>query len=167
MILGMFINNRARKFLSSDEFYFSQLTTFYRMSPLPSYSYFLCNSSSSPPSLYPFQFSNDSSVLRDWIAPKELSHSMSDKELMWRASMVPYIEKYPYNRMRKVAFMFLTRGRLPLGPLWEKFFKGHEGRYSIYLHASPEFTEEPPESSVFYKRRIPSKVRNLYCPIPN
>ena len=105
--------------------------------------------------------------MRDWVAPNELSHSMSDKELMWLASMVPNIEKYPYNWTRKVAFMFLTRGKLPLGPLWEKFFKGHRGLYSIYLHTSPEFTEEPPESSVFYKCRIPSKVRNLYCPIPN
>lgn len=162
----MFINNRARKFLSSDEFYFLQLSAFYPKSPRPSYSYFLCNSSSAP-SMNPFQLSNGSRGLRDWISPNELLHSMSDKELMWLASMVPNIEKYPYNRMRKVAFMFLSRGKLPLGPLWEKFFKGHAGLYSIYLHTSPEFTEEPPESSVFYKRRIPSEVRNLYCPIPN
>ncbi|XP_023644712.1 uncharacterized protein LOC111832480 [Capsella rubella] len=58
----------------------------------------------------------------------------------------------------KVAFMFLTRWNLPLSPLWEMFFKGHEGFYSIYVHTSPEFTEEPHESSVFYKKRIPSKA---------
>ncbi|KAK7856561.1 hypothetical protein CFP56_022608 [Quercus suber] len=130
---------------------------FYPKSPRPSYSYFLCNSSSSAPSLHPFQLSNGSRGLRDWVAPNELSHSMSDKELMWLASMVPNIEKYPYNRTRKVAFMFLTRGKLPLGPLWEKFFKGHAGLYSIDLHTSQEFTKEPPESSVFYKCRMPSK----------
>lgn len=87
---------------------------------------------------------------------------MSDDELMWRASMVPKIEEYPYNRKPKVAFMFLTRGRLPLAPPWEKFFKGYGRLYSIYLHSSmPGFTQESPNSSVFYKRRIPSKVKVL------
>jgi hypothetical protein len=81
--------------------------------------------------------------------------------LMWRASMVPHLEKFPYNRTPKVAFMFLTRGRLPLAPLWEKFFKGHAGFYSIYLHNSSELNNEPPEFSAFFNRRIPSKVRNL------
>ncbi|CDP00652.1 unnamed protein product [Coffea canephora] len=82
---------------------------------------------------------------------------MSDEELLWRASLVPHITEYPFNRTPKIAFMFLTRGSLPLAPLWEVFFKGHQGFFSIYLHTSPEFTNEPPESSVFYKRRIPSK----------
>ncbi|KAF5737715.1 hypothetical protein HS088_TW13G00604 [Tripterygium wilfordii] len=72
--------------------------------------------------------------------------------------MVPRISEYPYNHKPKVAFMFLTRGRLPLAPLWERFFKGHKGLYSIYLHTSPEFPQEPPESSVFHRRRIPSKA---------
>ncbi|KAG5603860.1 hypothetical protein H5410_025352 [Solanum commersonii] len=85
-------------------------------------------------------------------------HSMNDEELMWRASMVPQIEKYPFNRIPRVAFLFLTRGRLPLAPLWEMFFKGHEGLFSIYIHTSPDFNYEPPPSSVFYKRRIPSQA---------
>lgn len=72
--------------------------------------------------------------------------------------MVPRIMEFPFNRTPKVAFMFLTRGRLPLAQLWEKFFKGHEGLYSVYLHTSPEFNNEPPNTSVFYKRRIPSNV---------
>lgn len=141
VVLGMFINNRVRKFLLSEEIYFTdyQLAAF------------------SPP-FPPIKFQNCGS-LRDWIAsPRETWHSMSDDELVWRASMVPKIAKFPYNRATKVAFMFLSRGRLPLAPLWEKFFKGYEGLYSIYLHTSPEFTEEQPQSSVFYKRRIPSKV---------
>lgn len=148
MILGIFVNNRARKFLSSNEFYDPQLATFNPMSPSPS-----CSSSSAP-------------SFRDWIAPKELSHSMSDEELMWRASMVPHMVNYPYNRTPKVAFMFLTRGRLPLAPLWEKFFEGHAGFYSIYLHTSSKLNNELPESSVFYKRGIPSKVRNLLYSLP-
>ncbi|KAM1608468.1 hypothetical protein EV1_020426 [Malus domestica] len=83
---------------------------------------------------------------------------MSDEELFWRASMVPQVMEHPYNRTQKVAFMFLTKGRLPLAPLWEIFFRGHEGLFSVYLHPRPDFKIEPPESSVFYKRRIPSKI---------
>uniref|UniRef100_A0A803KUX9 Uncharacterized protein n=1 Tax=Chenopodium quinoa TaxID=63459 RepID=A0A803KUX9_CHEQI len=93
----------------------------------------------------------------DWIAPRGLWHTMSDQELLWRASMVPHIKDYPYNRTPKVAFMFLTRKTLPLAPLWELFFKGHQGLYSIYLHTSSESIEEHVEPSVFYQRRIPSK----------
>ncbi|CAL5421600.1 unnamed protein product [Camellia sinensis] len=141
-ILSVFVNHRVRKFLVSDELYFPPIT------PTLSHSS-SCNCSSSS--------STKNGGLREWIAPSEMWHSMTDKELLWRASMVPSIAEFPYNRTPKVAFMFLTRGRLPLAPFWEMFFKDHEGFFSIYLHTSPEFTEEAPESSVFYKRRIPSK----------
>ncbi|XP_010548536.1 PREDICTED: uncharacterized protein LOC104819929 [Tarenaya hassleriana] len=36
----------------------------------------------------------------------------------------------------KIAFMFLTPGTLPFEPLWERFFRGHENKFSIYVHAS-------------------------------
>ncbi|RID52118.1 hypothetical protein BRARA_H02739 [Brassica rapa] len=89
--------------------------------------------------------------------PHSSGNDVADEELMRRAEMasrgVVMNETNP-----KVAFMFLTRWNLPLSPLWEMFFKGHEGFYSIYVHSSPEFTEEPLESSVFYKKRIPSKA---------
>lgn len=157
VILGLFRNNHVKKYLVSEDSYLSQLATFTPLSSWSPYSNSLCNSSLFSPSLQPpFQFPLTS--LRDWIAPREPWHSMNDMELSWRASMVPQIVEYPYNRIPKVAFMFLMRGRLPLAPLWEKFFKGHEGLYSIYLHTATEFTDVPPESSVFYNRRIPSKV---------
>ncbi|CAI0380169.1 unnamed protein product [Linum tenue] len=54
--------------------------------------------------------------------------------------------------------MFLTRGALPLAPLWEVFFRGHEGLYSIYVHNLPNYNDTDPLDSVFYGRRIPSKV---------
>ncbi|KAJ8485647.1 hypothetical protein OPV22_018132 [Ensete ventricosum] len=38
----------------------------------------------------------------------------------------------------KIAFLFLTPGSLPFERLWEKFFLGHDGRFSIYVHASRE-----------------------------
>lgn len=160
VILGIFINDHVRKFIVSEEFYLPQLTKFSQLSPWSPYSQFLCNTSLfSSPTLPPLNSSTSTAALRDLLAPKELWHSMNDKELMWRASMVPHAVDYPYDRTPKVAFMFLSRGRLPLASLWEKFFKGHVGLYSIYLHNSLEYNTEMPESSVFYKRRIPSKVR--------
>jgi hypothetical protein len=83
---------------------------------------------------------------------------MTDEELLWRASFAPGIRRYPFQRVPKVAFMFLTRGPLPLAPLWERFFRGHEGRYSIYVHALPPYRANFTSGSVFYRRQIPSKV---------
>ncbi|XP_002535241.4 glycosyltransferase BC10 [Ricinus communis] len=87
----------------------------------------------------------------------DAKHDMEDEELLWRASMAPRIPQYPFERVPKVAFMFLTRGPVLMAPLWEKFFKGHEGLYSIYVHSNPSYNESEPESPVFNGRRIPSK----------
>ncbi|KAL2896012.1 Teneurin-4 [Bienertia sinuspersici] len=76
---------------------------------------------------------------------------MSDEELLWRASMAPQ------RKDLKVAFMFLTKGALPLASLWELFFKGHQGLYSIYVHTHPSYNYSWPQDSVFYGKRIPSK----------
>ena len=82
---------------------------------------------------------------------------MSDQELFQKALMVPQTE-LPDRQVPKVAFMFLTKGPLPLASLWEKFFKGHEGFYSIYVHANPSFNDSEPQDSIFCGRRIPSQV---------
>ncbi|KAF3447627.1 hypothetical protein FNV43_RR12814 [Rhamnella rubrinervis] len=42
------------------------------------------------------------------------------------------------TRTPKIAFMFLTPGSLPFEKLWEKFFYGHEDRFTVYVHASRE-----------------------------
>ncbi|KAK2983847.1 hypothetical protein RJ640_008523 [Escallonia rubra] len=100
----------------------------------------------------------ESSILDKWIRPPSpLWHTMNDTELFWRASFVPRIKEYPFKRTPKIAFMFLTRGPLPLAPLWERFFKGHEGLYSIYMHTLPSYEADYPPSSVFYQRQIPSQ----------
>ncbi|KAG0467930.1 hypothetical protein HPP92_017258 [Vanilla planifolia] len=90
--------------------------------------------------------------------PTTLMHNMSDEELLWAASFAPQVKEYPFKRVPKVAFMFLTRGPLPLSPLWEKFFKGNEGFYSIYIHSLPVHKASFPANSVFYGRQVPSKV---------
>ncbi|KAF5957914.1 hypothetical protein HYC85_005139 [Camellia sinensis] len=90
--------------------------------------------------------------------PPNAMHDMEDKELMWRASMVPQIHQFPFKqRVPKIAFLFLARGDLPLAPLWEKFFEGHKGLYSIYVHSNPSFNGTVARDSVFYGRRVLSK----------
>ncbi|GKV03527.1 hypothetical protein SLEP1_g15815 [Rubroshorea leprosula] len=97
--------------------------------------------------------------LERWVKPpSNLLHNMSDKELFWRASLVPRIKMYPFKRVPKIAFMFLTKGPMPLAPLWERFFKGYEGLYSIYIHSLPSFEGKFRSTSVFHGRQIPSQV---------
>lgn len=85
-------------------------------------------------------------------------HIMTEEEeLMWRALEV---QERPSTVKKKVAFMFLTRGKLPLAKLWERFFNGHQGLFSVYVHTSNlSYVDDGiPETSPFYRRRIPSKV---------
>ncbi|KAM0000862.1 putative glycosyl transferase, family 14 [Helianthus debilis subsp. tardiflorus] len=62
------------------------------------------------------------------------------------------------NTPYKIAFMFLTPGPLPLSPLWELFFKGHKGLFSIYVHPHPSYNDTTPHDSIFYGTRITSQV---------
>ncbi|KAJ0989181.1 hypothetical protein J5N97_007537 [Dioscorea zingiberensis] len=112
----------------------------------------------SPPPPPPTLSSSKEHVgFKEFLHPMELMHDMTDEELLWRASMVPQIQEVPYRRVPKVAFMFLTRGPLAFAPLWDLFFRGNEGLYSIYIHSDPSFHESFPEDSLFHGRRIPSK----------
>ena len=64
------------------------------------------------------------------------------------------------SSLRKVAFLFLTRGPLPHARLWERFFQGHEGEFVVLVHASPgfELNASTVASPVFYGRTIASPV---------
>ncbi|XP_062223385.1 glycosyltransferase BC10-like [Phragmites australis] len=80
----------------------------------------------------------------------------NDEELMALAASAP--RETAAGATPKVAFLFLTRWDLPMAPLWEKFFEGHSGLYSVYVHSDPAFNgSEPEEGSAFFRRRIPSK----------
>ncbi|CAN8294462.1 unnamed protein product [Cochlearia groenlandica] len=92
-----------------------------------------------------------------FVKPENLSHKMSDEELFWRASMVPVKDEYPYDRVSKIAFMFLTRGPLPMLPLWEKFFKGNDKYLSVYVHTPPGYDMNVSLDSPFFDRQIPSQ----------
>lgn len=147
-VLGTFVTSHYRTIVIPHDLYFPRLTT---VTQINESSVYLCHetsrSSSISPALEAIEFTDSTGYVDLW-------HSMSDDELMEKASKVPHDVEGP----QKVAFMFLTRGSLPLGLFWERFFNGHEGLFSIYLHTSPNFNYEPPNSSVFYKRKIPSKV---------
>ncbi|KAJ8512565.1 hypothetical protein OPV22_002999 [Ensete ventricosum] len=90
--------------------------------------------------------------------PAELMHNMTDGELFQRAVDVSQLSRQRLGMAPKIAFMFLTKGALPLSPLWEKYFAGHSGLYSIYVHPRPSYHADNASSSVFYRRQIPSKV---------
>ncbi|GAV80279.1 Branch domain-containing protein [Cephalotus follicularis] len=110
------------------------------------------------PSTYQPSFEEASSI-ESWIRTQSgLRHAMNDTELFWRASFSPRIKHYPFKRVGKIAFMFLAKGPLPLAPLWQKFFDGHEGHYSIYIHSTPSYVSSFPPTSVFYNRQIPSQL---------
>lgn len=91
----------------------------------------------------------------------QVMHNMNDEELASRALSVDH-ENDQNKIVPKIAFMFLARGDLPLAPLWDLFFKGHEGLYSIYVHTQPTFNGTFAENSVFHGRRIPSKA-STFC----
>ncbi|ONK57745.1 uncharacterized protein A4U43_C09F3660 [Asparagus officinalis] len=110
-----------------------------------------------PKRMYSTNCAKDNTSLASFVSPSNLMHDMSDDELFWRASLVPKKEKFPFKRVPKVAFMFMTRGALPLLKLWEMFFAGHEGFYSIYVHSLPGYKLIVNDSSPFYGRQIRSE----------
>ncbi|WCJ21931.1 Core-2/I-branching beta-1 6-N-acetylglucosaminyltransferase family protein [Euphorbia peplus] len=115
---------------------------------------------SPPPPLVLDSVSNETkprTALEKFVTPPEVWHDMEDEELLWRASMVARVREYPFKYKPKVAFMFLSRGDLPLAPFWDLFFRGHEDLFSIYVHTSPSFNGTTSSNSVFYGRNIPSK----------
>ncbi|KAG9441421.1 hypothetical protein H6P81_017275 [Aristolochia fimbriata] len=111
-----------------------------------------------PPAHYTAVFKEeDCFSIGNFINPSQLTHHMTDEELFWRASMVPKKTDFPYKRVPKVAFLFLTRGPLPFIPFWERFFHGHEDLYSIYVHTLPGYKLNVNQTSAFYGRQIPSQ----------
>ncbi|KAJ7002480.1 hypothetical protein D5086_005928 [Populus alba] len=92
-----------------------------------------------------------------FVHPDNVIHSMTDDQVFWRASLLPQKKGYPFDRVPKVAFMFLTRGPLPLLPLWERFFRGHDQYFSIYVHNPHDYVLNVSSDSPFYGRMIPSK----------
>lgn len=83
-------------------------------------------------------------------------------QLMALAAAAPRAARVAPGGAPKVAFLFLAKWDLPMAPLWERFFEGHRGLYSVYVHTDPAFNASaaaPDSGSAFHRRHIPSKVR--------
>ncbi|CAI7835334.1 unnamed protein product [Closterium sp. NIES-54] len=55
------------------------------------------------------------------------------------SSSFPLSSVSPSPSTPKLAFLFLSRGPLPLARLWARFFRGYERHYSAYLHPAPGY----------------------------
>lgn len=71
--------------------------------------------------------------------PSVQTREFTDKETESRVVINEILKYYAVqSTVPKVAFMFLTPGSLPFEKLWHTFFQGHEGKFSVYVHASKE-----------------------------
>ncbi|XP_042433393.1 glycosyltransferase BC10-like [Zingiber officinale] len=74
----------------------------------------------------------------EWLPPVRRARFYTDDELFARVVISDILSVHVESKNPKIAFMFLTPGSLPFEKLWERFFLGHEDRFSIYVHASRE-----------------------------
>ncbi|XP_057424680.1 glycosyltransferase BC10-like [Lotus japonicus] len=73
------------------------------------------------------------------LPPEAHSREISDAERESRIVINEVLKYYAVqSKIPKVAFLFLTPGSLPFEKLWHVFFQGHEGKFTVYVHASRE-----------------------------
>ncbi|KAK7293654.1 hypothetical protein RJT34_16526 [Clitoria ternatea] len=73
------------------------------------------------------------------VPPAARARELSDAEVQSRVVINEILNHHPVQtKTPKVAFLFLTPGSLPFEKLWHMFFQGHEGKFSVYVHASKE-----------------------------
>ncbi|KAG8069947.1 hypothetical protein GUJ93_ZPchr0006g42120 [Zizania palustris] len=111
-----------------------------------------------PPRRYSACYFFASSVctpFKDWL-PSVARRERTDEEIVSSVVMRDLLAMpMAVSKNPKIALMFLTPGSLPFEKLWENFLQGHEGRYSIYIHASRERPVH--SSSLFVGREIHSE----------
>ncbi|GJP51329.1 hypothetical protein CLOM_g10487 [Closterium sp. NIES-68] len=99
-----------------------------------------------------------------YTVSEETSRFDGMEDFVFDPSSIPAENKLPGDPYSsadpgKMAFLFLTRSTILLAPLWEQFFKGHERRYSIYVHSSDpsfEISAHNTHSPIFLGRQVPS-----------
>ncbi|KAK8513460.1 hypothetical protein V6N12_052648 [Hibiscus sabdariffa] len=80
--------------------------------------------------------SGDCSLYRQ---PSFRSRELTDEETISHVVIREILNAPPtQTKNSKIAFLYLTPGTLPFEPLWDMFFRGHDGRFSVYVHASRE-----------------------------
>ncbi|VFQ67342.1 unnamed protein product [Cuscuta campestris] len=74
----------------------------------------------------------------DWL-PSDPARELSDEEIASHVVIRDILDTPAViPKIPKIAFLFLTPGALPFEKLWDIFFQGHEGKFSVYVHASKE-----------------------------
>ncbi|KAM7481326.1 hypothetical protein LguiB_005909 [Lonicera macranthoides] len=74
----------------------------------------------------------------NWLPPAP-ARELTDEEIAARVVIRNILDTPTImTKNPKIAFMFLSPGTLPFEKLWDKFFEGHDGRFSVYVHASKE-----------------------------
>ncbi|KAG8373954.1 hypothetical protein BUALT_Bualt11G0079500 [Buddleja alternifolia] len=77
-------------------------------------------------------------ALQNWLPPGP-ARELTDEEIASRVVIRDILKTPPTISISpKIAFLYLTPGPLPFEKLWDKFFQGHEGRFSVYVHASKD-----------------------------
>ncbi|CAN1229321.1 Glycosyltransferase BC10 [Linum grandiflorum] len=85
-----------------------------------------------------------------WLPPTP-ERELTDSEIASHIVIKEFLNAPPvHTKTSKIAFMFLTPGQLPFEKLWEKFFTGHEDKFSIYVHAS---NNKPVHTSRYFVNR--------------
>ncbi|KAK4797730.1 hypothetical protein SAY86_030056 [Trapa natans] len=75
-------------------------------------------------------------ALSVWLPPVPV-REFTDEEIASRVVIKEILSTPPIEiRNPKIAFMFLSSGSLPFEKLWDKFFRGHEERFTVYVHSS-------------------------------
>ncbi|CAH9087600.1 unnamed protein product [Cuscuta europaea] len=74
----------------------------------------------------------------DWLPP-DPARELTDQEIASHVVIRDILDAPAASpKSPKIAFLFLTPGALPFEKLWDKFFQGHEGKFTVYVHASKE-----------------------------
>ncbi|KAL8138219.1 hypothetical protein V2J09_004220 [Rumex salicifolius] len=73
----------------------------------------------------------------DWIPPLT-RREFTDEEVASQVVISEILNMERRSKTPKIAFMFLTPGTLPFEKLWDLFFRGHDGKFTVYVHASQE-----------------------------
>ncbi|KAG7602248.1 Glycosyl transferase family 14 [Arabidopsis thaliana x Arabidopsis arenosa] len=71
------------------------------------------------------------------------------------------LKKPRLDQRPQIAFLFIARNRLPLEFVWDAFFKGEDGKFSIYVHSRPGFVlnEATTRSKYFLDRQLNDSIQ--------
>ncbi|XP_052199440.1 glycosyltransferase BC10-like [Diospyros lotus] len=82
--------------------------------------------------------SNGCKGFSGWLPPAP-AREFTDAEIASHVVIKDILSRQQFEtESPKIAFLFLTPGSLPFEMLWDKFFHGYEGKFSVYVHASKD-----------------------------